>query len=56
MPKPIAVIERKILYKTYGQENRIPPKISLPRWWVGDTDKVILRIYNDKIVIIRSRG
>lgn len=56
MPKPSVTLIRKVLYKEKNPKSRVTPKISIPRWWVGDTDKVKLIIYTDKIVIKRIEG
>ncbi|MCD6524140.1 MAG: hypothetical protein J7K48_03980 [Thermococcus sp.] len=50
MPLPVAKAKRKVLYK----DGPVSPKVSIPKWWVGDTEYVTLRIYNDRIVIIRG--
>ena len=50
----MVVVERKILYKEKSPKSRITPKVSIPRWWVGDTEKVVLKVYADRIVIERG--
>jgi len=56
---PLKVIRRKVLYRnTWGTS----PKVSIPRWWVGDhswwvgdhTEELILEIYPEKIVVKRK--
>ena len=44
----LAKFPRKILHKNAKNTS---PKISVPRWWIGSADEVILEIYPDKIVI-----
>jgi len=51
MAKPVAEYMRKVLYRKYDPKTRITPKISIPRWWVGDAEYVKLNVYADKIVI-----
>jgi len=47
---PVVTFRRKVLYKDHP---RAGTKISIPRWWLGDVDYVLLDIYPDKIVIRR---
>ena len=48
---PIVRFKRKVLYK---DNPRVGTKVSIPRWWLGDTDYVILEIYADRIVLRRQ--
>ena len=53
MPRPAAVFTRKVLHRNM---HNTTPKVSLPRWWIGDAEEVRVEIYADKIVIKRLEG
>lgn len=44
-------VERKVLYKDI---TKLSAKISIPRWWVGNAEFVVLDVYNDKIIVRRK--
>jgi len=56
MPRPLATYRRKILYRQKNPKSRSTPKISIPSWWVRDTEYVELRVYDDRIIIERTGG
>jgi len=54
MPRPLATYKRKVLYRRNYKTSRSTPKVSIPRWWVGDVEEVTLRVYEEKIVITKE--
>jgi len=48
MEKPTAVFERKVIDLN---NKTTSPKISIPRWWLGNTKYVKMEIYADKLVV-----
>jgi len=49
MDEPLlARFERKVLHRNVKNTS---PKVSVPRWWVGSSDEVVIEIYPSKIVI-----
>lgn len=50
MPRPITKLKRKVLHR--GMSNTTP-KVSLPKWWIGDCEEVKIEVYSDKLVIKR---
>jgi len=48
MPRPAAVLERKVLDL---RKKGTVPKVSIPRWWIRDCERVRLEVYMDKLVI-----
>ncbi len=49
MEKPTAVLERKVMY--LDKRFRTSPRISIPRWWIGNTERVKVEVYADKLVV-----
>jgi len=48
MPRPTTVFERRVLHRNLKNTS---PKISIPRWWIGDCETVRVEVYADKLVI-----
>ena len=48
MPRPTVVLERKVLHLN---QKKTTPKVSIPRWWIGNCDEVKIEVYADKLVI-----
>ena len=46
----LARFERRVLHRNVRNTS---PKVSIPRWWVRSTDRVVVEIYPNKIVIYR---
>ena len=47
---PVVTFKRKVLYKN---NPRAGTKVSIPRWWLGDVNYVLVDIYPDRVVIRR---
>jgi len=54
MPRPKVVLVRKIIKA--NEKYKVPPRLNLPPWWVGDTTHVKLKVFDDRIVIERADG
>jgi len=48
MPRPVAILDRKVLDL---HKKGTVPKVSIPRWWIGECTQVKLEVYPDKLVI-----
>ena len=48
MPRPTTVFERRVLHRNLKNTS---PKVSIPRWWIGDCETVRVEVYSDKLVI-----
>ena len=54
MEEPTAILERKVMY--LDPKFKTSPRVSIPRWWIGNTKHVKLEVYADKIIIRKSGG
>ena len=49
MERPTAVLERKVMY--LDPKYKTSPRVSIPRWWIGNTKRVKMEVYADKLII-----